>query len=198
MKKLLIILFVAIFLNGTVFSQVMEDDFESNQYGWTERSNSKYKALVKDGVLHLESESKTAMSTCYAPIDINKPFQLKVEALAKRFSFENYFGIILDYEDDQNFMVFYINKDEAKLEVWRHNQLIGLREGDLKLKRGNKVGIEFEIEYNLNELIFKVNSIQILTYRKRLSKDEFILGTSGIGFCAKQGAIDFDNLKVIQ
>lgn len=198
MKKLFIILFASIFLSGTVFSQVMEDDFESNQFGWTEKSNSKGKAMVKDGVLHLESGSKFAYSTCYAPIDINKPFQLKVEALAKRVSGHNYFGIILDYEDEYNFMVFYINDDEAKLEVYRESRLVGYKEGDLKLKRGSKIGIEFEIEYNLNELIYKVNGIQVFTYRRRLSKDEFVLGTSGIGFYVSQGSIDFDNLKIMQ
>jgi hypothetical protein len=57
------------------------------------------------------------------------------------------------------------------------------------------VGIEFEVEYNLNELVFK----RAMTYRRRVAKDEYLLGTSGIGFFARGGqVIDFDNLKVIQ
>ncbi len=198
MKKLFIIQFAVLFLNGTVFSQVLEDDFESNQFGWSERAESKGKAIIKDGVLHLESESKPVWSICYAPIDINKPFNLKVEALAKKISDYNRFGIILDYEDDYNYMLFYINDEEAKLEVTRQNQLLGYREGEIKIKKGSKVGIEFEIEYNLNELIFKVNGIQVFAYRRRMTYDKFILGTSGIGFYARQGAIDFDNLRIMQ
>ena len=59
--------------------------------------------------------------------------------------------------------------------------------------------MEFEVEYNLNELIYRVNGIKAMSYRRRLSKDEFLLGTSGIGFFAKGGQIiDFDNLKIVQ
>ena len=57
----------------------------------------------------------------------------------------------------------------------------------------------FEVEYNLNELVFKVNGVKAMSYRRRLAKDEFLLGTSGIGFFAQEGqVIDFDNLKIIQ
>ena len=38
-----------------------------------------------------------------------------------------------------------------------------------------------------------------MSYRRRVAKDEFLLGTSGIGFFARGGqVIDFDNLKIIQ
>ena len=84
-------------------AQVMDDDFESNQYNWAERSSSKGIALIRDGVMHLESKSKPVTATCYAPFDVNKPFVMTVEALAKKIDGSKLFGILLDYEDDQNF-----------------------------------------------------------------------------------------------
>ena len=75
----------------------------------------------------------------------------------------------------------------------------GARYERINLQSGKKVGITFEVEYGLNELIFKVNNARALAYRKRVVGDEFLLGTSGIGFFAKDGmVIDFDNLKVMQ
>lgn len=198
MKKLLFLVTLFVSFNSAVYAQVMEDDFESNQYNWSELSSSRGKALIRDGVLHLESSSKFVLSTCYAPFDVNKPFILSVEALAKKIDSRNLFGILLDYEDEQNYILFYISDDEAKLEITRENKIVGYKEEALKLRKGKKVGLEFEVEYNLNELIFKVNGVRAMAYRRRISKDDFLLGTSGIGFYARKGSIDFDNLKITQ
>ena len=198
MKKLIFLFTFLVSFNSAIYAQVMEDDFESNQYNWSELSSSRGKALIRDGVLHLESSSKFVLSTCYAPFDVNKPFILSVEALAKKIYSRNLFGILLDYEDEQNYILFYISDDEAKLEITRENKIVGYKEESLKLRKGKKVGLEFEVEYNLNELIFKVNGVRAMAYRRRISKDDFLLGTSGIGFYARKGSIDFDNLKITQ
>ena len=124
---------------------------------------------------------------------------MQVEALAKKIDDDKIFGILLDYEDDQNFILFYIREDEANLEVVREGKIIGMKQEALKLRKGKLVGIEFEVEYNLNELTFKVNGVRAMSYRRRVAKDEFLLGTSGIGFFARGGqTIDFDNLKILQ
>ena len=202
MKKLFILVFMMLFGYEAVQAQVMEDDFESNHYNWSEISSNRGLAVIKDGVLHLESyatgNSKSVMSTCYAPFEINKPFVMTVEALANKIGNNKLFGILLDYEDEHNYILFYVDNDEAKLEVWKENKLIGYKEESLKLRKGKKVGIDFEVEYNLNELVFKVNGVRAMAYRRRISKDDFLLGTSGIGFYARKGTIDFDNLKIIQ
>lgn len=198
MRKLLITLFALFIGYSSGYCQVMEDDFESNQYNWSELSSTRGKALIQDGVMHLESKSKFVLATCYAPFDVNKPFVLSVEALAKKIDSSNLFGILLDFEDEQNYILFYISDDEAKLEITKENKIIGYKEEALKLRKGKKVGIDFEVEYNLNELIFKVNGVRAMAYRRRIAKDDFLLGTSGIGFYARKGTIDFDNLKVIQ
>lgn len=204
MKKILSIvslLALSVYFAGSLSAQVMVDDFESNDNGWTERVNKKKgTALVSNGVLHMETKEGTSItSTCYAPIDVEKPFVLTVEALAKKIDDDRHFGILFDYEDDDNYILFYLCEEEARLEVSREGRIIGRRFERLKLASGKKVGIEFEVEYNLTELIFKVNSIKTMTYRRRVSKGDFLLGTSGIGFFANGGTvIDWDNLKIMQ
>lgn len=199
MKKYIITFFWAILSSINIFAQIMEDDFETNQYGWTETASKHGTALIKEGVLHMESKDALLTSTTYGAFDISKPFVLTVEALAKKIENDKIFGILLDYEDDQNLILFYICEGEAYLEVWKEGKLTGLRHAQLKLKSGKNVGIDFEVEYNLNELVFKVNKVKAMTYRRRITNNDFLLGTSGIGFAARGGQIiDFDNLKIIQ
>ncbi len=200
MKKGLFFLLVLVtFFGLDLHAQVMEDDFETNQFGWTESVGKRGLAVIRDGVLHLESKGKPLSSTCYGSFDINKPFVLQAEALAKKIDDDKIFGILLDYEDDQNYILFYICEDEANLEVVKEDKLIGRKQEALKLKKGKRVGVEFEVEYNLNELVYKVNGVRAMSYRRRVAKDEYLLGTSGIGFFARGGqVIDFDNLKIIQ
>lgn len=205
MKKFLFS-FVFILLGMNTYAQ-MVDDFESNQFGWTESSGKRGMAIIKDGVMHLESKAggkekgreKGINSTCYAPLDFSKPFIMSVEALAKKIDDDRIFGILLDYEDDQNYMLFFICEGEANLEIVKEDKVVGKKQEALKLRKGKKIGVEFEVEYNLNELIFKVNGVRAMAYRRKIAKDEFMLGTSGIGFYARGGQIiDFDNLKIIQ
>lgn len=199
LKTIICLLFFGLLCNS-IYAQVMEDDFEDNQSGWSETSGPRGIALVKEGVLHMEAKGLNPLtSTTYAPIDIDKPFVMTVEALANAVNNVGIFGILLDYEDDSNYILFYLNEGDAKLEVVREDKVIGKKFETLKLKSGRKVGIDFEIEYTLNELVFKVNGIKAMTYRRRLAKGEFLLGTSGIGFFAKGGQkIDFDNLSIMQ
>lgn len=186
-------------LSTSVSFAQMEDDFESNQYNWNEISSNRGIALIKDGVLHMESKGEPLLCTTYASFDVNKPFVLTCEALAKKVTDDKIFGVVLDYEDEKNYMCFYICEEEARLEVIKKGEKVAERYERINLQSGKKVGITFEVEYGLNELIFKVNNIRALTYRRRVAKDEFLLGTSGIGFFAKDGmVIDFDNLKVTQ
>ena len=162
-------------ISPNLYAQVMEDDFESNQFGWTESVGKRGVAVIRDGVLHMESKGKPLTSTCYGSFDINKPFILQAEALAKKIDDDKIFGILLDYEDDQNYILFYICEDEANLEIVKEDKLIGRKQEALKLKKGKRVGIEFEVEYNLNELVYKVNGVRAMSYRRRVAKDEFLL-----------------------
>lgn len=198
-KEYLLLSLLLCMISPNLYAQVMEDDFESNQFGWTESVGKRGVAVIRDGVLHMESKGKPLTSTCYGSFDINKPFILQAEALAKKIDDDKIFGILLDYEDDQNYILFYICEDEANLEIVKEDKLIGRKQEALKLKKGKRVGVEFEVEYNLNELVYKVNGVRAMSYRRRVAKDEFLLGTSGIGFFARGGqVIDFDNLKIIQ
>lgn len=199
MRTLYCLIAFALISCTSAFAQI-EDTFDTNQFGWTESAGKRGSALIKDGVMHMESKGDASLtSTCYAPFDFNKPFVLSVDALAKKIDDDKIFGILLDYEDDSNFLLFYMREGEAILERFYEGRLVAVKRDKLKINSGKKVGLTIEVEYNLSELAFKVNDVKAMTYRRRLQKDESLLGTSGFGFFAKYGqVIDFDNLKIMQ
>lgn len=200
MRHKMFLLGAMLLVSGYSCAQMM-DDFSSNQLGWSEISSKRGKAGVINGVLHLETKAPghVVTSTCYAPFDFNKPFVLTCDALAKKVDDDRVFGILLDYEDDNNYILFYMCEGEARLERYVEGRLAAKKFELLKLQSGRRVGIEFEVDYNLTELVFKVNGVKSMSYRRRLAKDEYMLGTSGIGFLARDGqVIDFDNLKIVQ
>ena len=92
-----------------------------------------------------------------------------------------------------------MNEDEALLEVYREGILKGNKYARHNFQSGKNLSFVFEVEYKLNELVFKVNNITIMAYRSPLDVHGCMLDTSGFGFFAKDGmVIDFDNLKVMQ
>lgn len=201
-------------------AQVMVDDFESNQFGWTETSQRGGIAIIQDGVMRLESKAGThVLATCYAPFEYSKPFTMSVDVTVDKMpnwasmqalgsglfgngAKELYFngvGLIFDYEDDGNYLLFSFCKDFSVLYRIINGMVVASKKEDLKLPKGKNVAFTVEAEYNLNEILFKINGVRALSYRRRVAKDEFLLGTSGIGFITGTGQkVSFDNLKVDQ
>lgn len=179
-------------------AQVMLDDFESNQYGWTETTQRGGLAVIKDGVMRLEAKSEVH-ATCYAPFDYNKPFTMTVDVLADKIATQPEFGLLFDYEDDENYIEFVVYRERAVLSRKVSGKVVARKTEDLKLEKGKGIGLQIEVEYTLNELTFRVNGVKALSYRRRVAYGEFLLGTSGIGFYAGLGQkVSFDNLKIEQ
>lgn len=208
MKKIFLILALTSCMLSSK-AQVMFDDFESNQYGWTETTQRGGTAIIKDGVMRLECGMMGMGSidigvvgvhtTCYAPFDYNKPFTMSVDVIADKIGSWPYFGILLDYEDDNNFIILTILRESTILKRIQHGRIVAEKWEDIKMSRGKDVGFKFEVEYNLNELVFRINDVKALSYRRRLPYGEYLLGTSGIGFFAgAKQKISFDNLKIDQ
>lgn len=51
MIKKLAICILSLFMGYPLYAQVMEDDFETNQYGWTETMGKRGLAVIRDGVI---------------------------------------------------------------------------------------------------------------------------------------------------
>lgn len=198
MKRIILASVLASFFT-IVNAQLITDDFESNNLGWTEEVGSDKMAVIKEGHLYLNGKSTGAMSTCYAPFDIDKPFELKCEAYIKSLSGSKFFGIFVDYEDDNNYIRFTVEDDRVFVRRVVENRIVAERSQPLKLKSKKKTGIDFKIEYTLQKITLFINDMKAIDYQRRVDSGQFMLGTTGIGFYAgKNTEVYFDNLQIIQ
>lgn len=120
MKKFYVFILIAV-ATMTANAQTFKDTFDSNILGWTEFTDKDGEALIQDGVMHLEgkkpatsniftsSAGSFVLTSCYAPIDVKTNFELKIKAKVKKIGENNKVGIVLDYYDDYNFVMFTID-----------------------------------------------------------------------------------------
>lgn len=203
MKKVFLVVLsalAALSLNAQSFT----DTFDSNTMGWTERSGKDGEAVIKNGVMHLEGKNNGSMwsltgeaseisTHCFTGLDVQKNFEIKCKALVKKIDASNAVGIIIDYLDDYNYMLFAIDDEYAYFFQRRDGEWVGYIKNDLKIKNKKKAEVEFSIKSTYKRLEFIVNGMLAIDLRFRE------LQSNGVGFYTfgKQTA-DFDDLEIIQ
>lgn len=203
MKRLtLYLVFIAI-ISINAHSQLKET-FDSNSWGWTENSASYGKAYIVDGVMRLESKSdketsidrvvSEVSSNAYIPIDPLKGFHLKCDALVDKISGKKLFGLILDYFDDYNCVLFVIQDETAFLYKIKEGNIVGFRHVDFKVPGSKKKAkLTIEVKYDIDELEIRVNDIRAM-YCKYLP-----ITSNGFGFFAYgKCKVDFDDVEIIR
>lgn len=200
MKQVLFIaLFALVALSAN--AQSFKDTFDSNTLGWTERSGSDGDAVIKDGVMHLQgkknegifSNASNIVTTAYTSFDPQKNFEIKCKATVKKINEKNPVGIIINYLDDYNYMLFAVDEKSAYFFEYSENRLVSFRVNDMNIKGKRNEELTFQIRSTYNKVEFIVNNITAIELRYR----EII--SNGIGF-AVSGAqtADFDDLEIIQ
>ena len=205
MKEFLFALLVLFSLASN--AQTMKDSFDSNIQGWTEISSKDGEAVIKDGVMHIEGKkdggtnllfgTKTEPSFvethCFAGFDPKKDFEIKCKALVKKIDDNNTFGLILNYIDEGNYIVFVIQEGEARLLRYQDYELVGRIRNQLKLKEQKKAFIDLSVKSSFQKLQFFVNGMLAIESRY------LPLTSSGVGFyvCGQQ-KIDFDDFEIIK
>lgn len=184
----------------------LKDTFDNNSWQWKEYATDNAKAHVIDGVLRIETKMKDKNSSlrqvldkiveynssyAYLPLDPSKGFTVSCEALVDKINDEKLFGLILDYKDDMNCMVFVLTEDWAFLYKLQEGKIVSKNKNQFKLPKQKKARVNIEVQYYSGELIFRVNDIQAL-------KCKFIkLDSSGFGFFAfGDMKVEFDNVEI--
>ncbi|MGM9869380.1 MAG: hypothetical protein ACI30R_07125 [Sodaliphilus sp.] len=187
----------------SAFSQVKET-FDSNSWQWTEYSAELGRAYIIDGVMRLESKSDNAKITLddmvgsvathsFLPMDPSKGFDLKCEAILEKFEGKKSFGIILDYIDDMNCIVFMIKGDCAWLYKMKEGKIVGQQKNQFKLQKGKKkTALDIQVVYMGGELEVRVNDVQALLCKY------VPITSNGFGFFAYgKCKVDFDNVEIM-
>ena len=202
MKKILLAVFVL--ATASVQAQYVKATFEENSLGWTEISDKKGEAVIKEGVLHLEAHNARGVhekwysqpirieSHCFSTLDVSENFEIKVDMTAGR-SGRGYIGLMLDYEDSSNFLAFIFNKRSAFLLrfVNGSSRAIAYSPMNLKYDYGDKVSVSVKNTYK--EVQFYVDNIQAVKVRN------YPLSHSGFGlFVWDQQIVDVNSVEFIQ
>ncbi len=206
MKRKLIISIAVLFGSISVFSQTQTENFETNSWGWTETASKDGEAIIKEGVFHLEGKKTGGISLwggskepsfiethCYAGFDPTKNFEIKCSAVVKKISDNGDFGLILDYLDDGNFIVFMVKDDEAWLVHFKNYEVVGRIRNSLKQKGKKHVSLDISVKSTFQKLQFFVNGMMAVESRY------LPIISTGIGFYVSGTQIvDFDNVEIKQ
>lgn len=104
--------------------------------GWTEISGKDRKPLLKKVSCTLKAKKRWAfllggvkdaseiMTHCFTNIDVQKTLKLNAKQMLK-INENNMVGIVLDYLDDRNFMLFAIDDKQAYFLQYRDGDLVG-------------------------------------------------------------------------
>lgn len=202
-KKLLLSLALVASTAVTAFGQVKET-FDSNSWQWTEYSADLGRAYIIDGVMRLESKSGndditlaemvgSVATHSFLPMDPVKGFDLKCTATLEKFEGKKTFGIILDYIDDMNCIVFMIKGDCAWLLKMKEGKIVGQQKNQFKLQKGKKnTALDIQVTYIGGELEFRVNDVQALLCKY------VPITSNGFGFFAfGKCKVDFDDVEIL-
>jgi len=203
MKNRILAVVLSVVAFATVYGQTKET-FDSNSWQWTEYSADLGKAYIIDGVMRLESKSDNSNTKladmvgnvathAFVPMDPAGGFEIKCVATVEKLEGKKQFGIILDYLDDMNCLVFMIKDDCAYLYKMKEGKIIGQQRNQFKLQKAKKnTNLEIQVTYMGGELEFRVNDVQALSCKY------VPITSNGFGFFAfGKCKVDFDDVEII-
>lgn len=200
MKKILVIIFASL-LSFIELSAQLKETFDSNSWQWTEQSSDLGKVYIIDGVLRFDTNTKTDIevskvaenvsSHAYLSFDPTSGFTITLEALVDKIRDDKYFGIIMDYMDDMNFMCFTISQNWAYLYKISEGKITRKWAGQLHLPKQKEASLDIKIMYSGGDLEIRVDDIQAIHAKYAP------IESNGFGFFAfGKTKVDFDNIEI--
>ncbi len=176
MRKIVffICVLVSVFVNAQG-SLVVTETFENNKFQWDECYEKEFLCNIQDGyfVLQNKKDGFSVRSVTELPISIDANFKITFKFLVPRVSDEYYFGVIFNYEDENNYSNFLVS--EMKYKIW--NIVDGKkslsRQNSIILKSGKNKDVTIELEKKGNKLIFQVDNMEVVSITKKLNFNAF-------------------------
>lgn len=184
----------------TANAQSFVETFDANSLGWTEsagESNSGT-AIIDKGVMTIKSKGdskltllaanlngsakgfeNTAFEThCYAPLDINKPFEIVANVKIDNLELDRQAGIIFNYRDFGNYYAFVFSKEAVSFLRFVDNRCVGSITQDIKWSGAVKGKLDqtWRLISENGELQFFVDDLEVMKVRY------MPLDFTGIGF----------------
>jgi hypothetical protein len=189
MKRTLISVCMAALIGVSAFAQNFVDTFDSNSLGWTECAfeSNKGSAVIDKGVLTIKSkgENKTAgvllsalsgtaakvgentffETHCYAPIDVQKSFEVTANVTIEKLGSDRVCGFVFNYKDGGNFYCFTFNDEMVNFTRYVDNRVVGNITQGVKWQDKKKLNQEWKLINDSGILSFLVDGMEILKVR---------------------------------
>lgn len=162
--------------------RVIKETFESNKMQWDEFYERSCSAGVGDGKLVIKSEDRDTLIRSVAdfPIEVDRDFCLKFDLSIKKINSSDWFGIMFNYEDENNYNCFLVKEKQFKVVNKVNGKKSISRQGGAILKPSKKEQkINIVMERKSGKLIFSVNNIEVISFKKRLETSTFGCCVSG-------------------
>lgn len=177
MKRILFFIFFLAAATGINAQDkiLIKEQFENNRLGWDESFEKDFSCSLNDGFLELQSKKDelSVTNVTELPISLNGNFKITSHILVPRLNDKYFFGIIFNYNDENNYNSFVVSEKRFRLynrtngidNLSRHNSII--------LNAGKDKLVMIEMEKRGDKLTFNVDNMEVLKITKKLDYSTF-------------------------
>ena len=154
---------------------VVKETFESNKFRWDEFFEKEYSGSVQDRcyVLQNKKDGYYVQTVTELPINVENNFKVTFKFLIPKLDDKYYFGIIFNYEDENNYSNFLVSEKKFKI-LNRVNGVNSVsRQGGIILKSGKNKEVVIEIQKKGKKLFFSVDNMEAVDITKKLDFSAF-------------------------
>lgn len=184
MRKIifLVCILTTVFANA---QRVVKETFESNKFRWEEFYEKECSVSIQDGYLVLQNKVKE-LPVCtvtelpiamdndnWGNLVIKNNFKITFKLLVPKLNDEYWFGILYNYEDENNYSSFLVQEKKYRIYNKRNGTLSLSKQSQIILKSGKNKEVTVELQKKGNKLIFTVDNMEVETITKKLYSNSF-------------------------
>lgn len=176
MKKIILLICFSIPLFTVAQSKrIIKETFDNNKFRWDERYEKDYSTSIEDGFFILKSEKEPFLLPAVGelPINIEENFKITFKLIIPKLNNEYYFGIIFNYDDDNNFDSFLVKEKKYHFFYMSGGILNPSRNSGIILNSGKNKEVLIELEKKGSKLIFSVDHMEAASITRPLKNNTF-------------------------
>lgn len=121
-------------------------------------------------------ENTTFETHCYAPLNVNRPFEILSNVKIDKLGVDKNCGFIFNYRDFGNFYAFTFNDEMVNFLRFVDNKMVGMISQGVKWPKNKKINQEWKLVSDGSTISFYVDDLEILKVKY------MPLDYAGVGF----------------
>ena len=175
MKKVVFLLYVLMPLWADAQEKrVITETFDNNLFKWDEFYEKDCSGSIEDGDFVLKNlKDGTVLSITELPIFHDRNFKVTFKLLVPRINDKYYFGVIFNYEDNNNYESFKLMERKFQIAYVKEGIMRSSRQGAMILSGGKNKNVEVIIEKKGKKLIFSVDNMEVISITRDINFTTF-------------------------